>query len=89
MFAERGARRRRRRYAGSKGNDTRAPAHRILAGTDEADRFIIADAFGQLMDHYTEDAVLTDKPGLDVLGREAGGQWRCCIDNSYGHRILD
>ncbi|MGE5713979.1 MAG: YybH family protein [Betaproteobacteria bacterium] len=24
-----------------------------------------------------------------VYRREADGQWRCCIDNSYGHRILD
>jgi uncharacterized protein (TIGR02246 family) len=36
-------------------------------------------------------------PGRDVdlreatyiYRREADGQWRCCIDNSYGHRVLD
>ena len=24
-----------------------------------------------------------------IYRREADGEWRCCIDNSYGHRILD
>lgn len=24
-----------------------------------------------------------------IYRREADGQWRCCIDNSYGHRVLD
>jgi uncharacterized protein (TIGR02246 family) len=24
-----------------------------------------------------------------IYRREADGQWRCCIDNSYGHRIQD
>jgi len=24
-----------------------------------------------------------------IFRREADGQWRCCIDNSYGHRLLD
>lgn len=24
-----------------------------------------------------------------IYRREGDGQWRCCIDNSYGHRILD
>lgn len=24
-----------------------------------------------------------------IYRREADGQWRCCIDNSYGHRLLD
>jgi uncharacterized protein (TIGR02246 family) len=24
-----------------------------------------------------------------IYRRESDGQWRCCIDNSYGHRILD
>lgn len=23
-----------------------------------------------------------------IYRREADGRWRCCIDNSYGHRIL-
>jgi uncharacterized protein (TIGR02246 family) len=23
-----------------------------------------------------------------IYRREADGQWRCCIDNSYGHRVL-
>jgi uncharacterized protein (TIGR02246 family) len=125
------------------------PAHPILARIHEADRLIVAEAFEPLMDHYTVDAVLIIKPGLEVRGREAirqamekiagffahglqvtqqqmqvleagetalvlartlvsapgkedelrhatyiyrreaDGQWRCCIDNSYGHRILD
>ena len=65
------------------------PVHPILARIHEADRLIIAEAFEPLMDHYTEDAVLIIEPGLEVRGREADGQWRCCIDNSYGHRMLD
>ncbi len=40
---------------------------------------------------------LVSAPGRDddlreatyVYRREADGQWRCCIDNSYGHRVLD
>jgi uncharacterized protein (TIGR02246 family) len=24
-----------------------------------------------------------------IFRREADAQWRCCIDNSYGHRLLD
>ena len=40
---------------------------------------------------------LVSAPGRDdelrhatyVYRREADGQWRCCIDNSYGHRLLD
>jgi ketosteroid isomerase-like protein len=23
-----------------------------------------------------------------IYRREADGHWRCCIDNSYGHRVL-
>ena len=23
-----------------------------------------------------------------IYRRESDGQWRCCIDNSYGHRVL-
>lgn len=125
------------------------PPHPVLARIHEADQLIIAEAFEPLMDHYTEDAVLVMKPGLEVRGRKAireamekiasffahglkvtqqqmqvvaagetalvlartlvcapgredelrhatyvyrretDGQWRCCIDNSYGHRILD
>ena len=125
------------------------PPHPVLTRIQEADRLIIAEAFEPLMDHYTEDALLIVKPGLEVRGRyairqamekiaaffahglkvtqqqmqvleagetalvlsrtlicapgkadelrhatyiyrrEADGQWRCCIDNSYGHRILD
>ena len=123
--------------------------HPILARIHAADRLIMAEAFDALMDHYTEDAVLIVKPGVEVRGREAirgamekiavffahglrvtqqrmqvleagvtalvlartlvsspgsadevrhatyiyrrevDGQWRCCIDNSYGHRVLD
>jgi uncharacterized protein (TIGR02246 family) len=125
------------------------PVHPVLTRIEEADRLIVAEAFEPLMDHYTEDAVLIVKPGVEVRGRkdireamekiasffahglkltqqqmqvlavgetalvlsrtivsapdredelrnatyvyrrEADGQWRCCIDNSYGHRILD
>jgi uncharacterized protein (TIGR02246 family) len=125
------------------------PSHPVLARIQEADQLIMAEAFEPLMDHYTEDAVLIVKPGLEVRGRaairqvmqqiaayfahglkvnqqqmqvleagetalvlcktlvsapdkqddlryatyiyrrEADGQWRCCIDNSYGHRILE
>ncbi len=40
---------------------------------------------------------LVSAPGRDddlreatyIYRREADGQWRCCIDNSYGHRVLD
>jgi len=127
---------------------TRSP-HPVIARIHEADRLIIAEAFDSLMDHYTEDAVLVMRPGLEVRGhpairqamkqiatyfahglkitqqdmlvveagdtalvmaktlisapgrddelrhatyiyrREADRQWRCCIDNSYGHRLLD
>jgi len=123
--------------------------HPILERINEADRLIVAEAFESLMDHYTDDAVLIVKPGLEVRGhegirgamekiaaffvhglkvsqqqmqvleagetalvlartlisapgsddelrqstyvyrREADGKWRCCIDNSYGHRVLD
>lgn len=123
--------------------------HPIAARIQEADRLIVAEDFEGLLDHYTEDAMLIVKPGLEVRGRaaireamqkiavyfahglrvtqqrmtvlEAGdtalvlattvvsapgreaevrdatyiyrrepdGQWRCCIDNSYGHRVLD
>lgn len=63
--------------------------HPVLARIHEADRLIVAEAFEALMDHCTEDAVLVIRPGLEVRGREADGQWRCCIDNSCGHRILD
>lgn len=126
-----------------------AALHPVLARIHEADRLIVAEAFDALMDHYTEDAVLVIRPGLEVRGRraireamekiashfahglrvsqlqmqvlaagdtalvlartliaapgkedelrhatyiyrrEADGQWRCCIDNSYGHRLLD
>ena len=24
-----------------------------------------------------------------IFRREVDGKWRCCIDNSYGHRLLD
>jgi uncharacterized protein (TIGR02246 family) len=124
-------------------------AHPVLARIADADRLIVAEDFDRLMDHYTEDAVLVMRPGLEVRGRpairaameriaqhfahglavsqqqmhvleagetalvlaktvvsapgrpdelryatyiyrrEADGQWRCCIDNSYGHRVLD
>jgi ketosteroid isomerase-like protein len=123
--------------------------HPVLARIHEADRLIIAEAFDSLMDHYTQDAVLILKPGLEVRGHhairgamekiadffahglrvtqedmlvleagdtalvlaktlitapgrdderrratyiyrlEADAQWRCCIDNSYGHRLLE
>jgi len=126
-----------------------ASSHPILARIQQADRLIVAEDFERLVDHYTEDAVLVIKPGLEVRGheaireameriasyfahglkiaqqqlqvleagdtalvlsrtlvsapgreddlryatyiyrREADGQWRCCIDNSYGHRVLD
>ena len=29
------------------------------------------------------------KPGLEVRGRKADGQWWCCIDNFWEHRIPD
>ena len=40
---------------------------------------------------------LVSAPGSDddlryatyIFRRELDGQWRCCIDNSYGHRLLD
>jgi uncharacterized protein (TIGR02246 family) len=40
---------------------------------------------------------LISAPGRDdelrhatyIFRRETDGQWRCCIDNSYGHRLLD
>lgn len=124
-------------------------AHPILARIAEADRLIVAEDFDRLMDHYSADAVLVMRPGLEVRGRpairaamekialhfahglkvsqlqmlvleagdtalvlartqvrapghddelrhatyiyrrEADGVWRCCIDNSYGHRVLD
>jgi uncharacterized protein (TIGR02246 family) len=40
---------------------------------------------------------LVSAPGRDddlreatyIYRREADGRWRCCIDNSYGHRVLD
>jgi len=126
-----------------------AVSHPVLTRIHAADRLIMTEAFDTLMDHYTDDAVLIVKPGVEVRGRaairaamekiavffahglkvtqqqmqvleagetalvlartvvsapgradelrhatyiyrrEADGQWRCCIDNSYGHRVLD
>lgn len=129
--------------------DASGAPHPIVARIREADRLIVAEEFERLLDHYTDDAVLIMKPGLEVRGRgaireamqkiavffahglrvtqqrmqvleagetalvlaetvisapgredelrhatyiyrrEADGEWRCCIDNSYGHRVLD
>jgi uncharacterized protein (TIGR02246 family) len=126
-----------------------ATPHPVLARIHQADRLIMAEDFGALMDMYTDDALLIFKPGLEVRGheairgameeiatffvhglrvvqqqmqvleagetalvlartvvsapgredelrhatyifrRESDGEWRCCIDNSYGHRLLD
>ena len=47
------------------------PVHPVLTRIREADRLIVAEAFEPLMDHYTEDAVLIVKPGVEVRGRRA------------------
>lgn len=38
---------------------------------DAADRAIKEERFDDLMDFYTQDAVLVIKPGLEVRGKEA------------------
>ena len=43
----------------------------IKESIDAADRAIKEERFDDLMDFYTEDAVLVVKPGLEVQGKEA------------------
>ncbi len=43
----------------------------IKESIDAADRAIKEERFDDLMDFYTEDAVVVVKPGLEVQGKEA------------------
>lgn len=45
--------------------------HTIKKLIDEADKAIKEERFDDLMDFYTEDAILVVRPGLEVKGKEA------------------
>ena len=64
-------------------------SHPVLARIQAADRLIMTEAFDTLMDHYTDDAVLIVKPGVEVRGREAirGAMEKIALFFAHGLKV--